>query len=203
VETDSDSEVSMESSTEDSAAVEDRDLGPCADFIACMETVNPASTLARETYGSSGTCWDLPQRQPDHCWEECLNLLGRAGETHPDVEACGGDPTGGEEEPNEDPTYANVQAIFDRDCALGSCHDGTFVPDLRAGEARDSLVNVPSMTAPDGALLVERFVSAQSYLIRKLLGENIGGAQMPFGLPPLPMDEIHLIAAWIDEGAEG
>jgi hypothetical protein len=65
------------------------------------------------------------------------------------------------------------------------------------------LVNVPSMTAPDGALLVERFVSAQSYLIRKLLGENIGGAQMPFGLPPLPMDEIHLIAAWIDEGAEG
>jgi hypothetical protein len=109
-----------------------------------------------------------------------------------------GDPT---DDTTAEPTYANVQAIFDRDCALGSCHDGTFVPNLQPDVALDETIDVVSMTAPDGAVFIARGSAADSYLVRKLTGENIDGVVMPFGLPMLPQAEIDLIRDWIDMGA--
>ena len=43
--------------------------------------------------------------------------------------------------------------------------------------------------------------SAKSYLVHRLLGEG-GEDQMPLDHDPLPVDQVALIRAWIDQGAE-
>jgi hypothetical protein len=51
-----------------------------------------------------------------------------------------------------------------------------------------------------GALLVPGD-SAKSYIVHRLLGEG-GEDQMPLDEDPLPADQVALIRAWIDQGAE-
>jgi hypothetical protein len=43
--------------------------------------------------------------------------------------------------------------------------------------------------------------SAESLLVKKLRGEGIEGQRMPLGEPPLPAEQITMIARWIDQGA--
>jgi hypothetical protein len=112
----------------------------------------------------------------------------------------------------------DIQPIFAQRCG-GGCHlaadDGgggcTDAPaaglSLCADDAWDALVGVPS--GQTGSLRrVEPGDSARSYLLRKLLPATgtggpitgVSGQREPPG-DPLPLDQLHLIAAWIDGGA--
>jgi len=105
-----------------------------------------------------------------------------------------------------------IQPIFDRSCALVSCHTGA-VPaqgqDLTAGVAYSQLVNVPSTEQPK-LKRVNPGHPELSYLVRKIEGgPNISGVLMPNGCPGVPAngaqcltpDEIQAIVVWIKECA--
>ena len=105
-----------------------------------------------------------------------------------------------------------IQPIFDRSCALVSCHTGA-VPaqgqDLTAGVAYSQLVNVPSTEQPK-LKRVNPGHPELSYLVRKIEGgPNISGVLMPNGCPGSPSsgaqcltsDEIAAIVQWITECA--
>ena len=105
-----------------------------------------------------------------------------------------------------------IQPIFDRSCALVSCHTGA-VPaqgqDLTAGVAYSQLVNVPSTEQPK-LKRVNPGHPELSYLVRKIEGgPNISGVLMPNGCPGVPQngaqcltaDEIAAIVQWVTECA--
>ena len=68
------------------------------------------------------------------------------------------------------------------------------------------VVNVPAAEAPKLVRVVPGKPD-DSYLVMKLEGTHIeqggNGAQMPFGAPPLPREDIARIRQWIAEGAKG
>lgn len=102
------------------------------------------------------------------------------------------------------PTLSSIQAnIFDRSCAVPSCHEGPGAPhdlQLTAGNSYGNLVGVASEQT--ALLRVEAGNPDGSYLIRKLEGgPDIVFAQMPRGRDPLPQDEIDAIREWIADGA--
>jgi len=106
----------------------------------------------------------------------------------------------------------DIQPIFNRSCALVSCHTAP-VPaqgqDLTAGVAYSQLVNVRSTEQPK----LERVKPgnpSNSYLVRKIEGgPNISGVLMPNGCPSSPSsgaqcltpDEMAAIVQWITECA--
>jgi glucose dehydrogenase len=94
----------------------------------------------------------------------------------------------------------HVQPIFDRHCV--ACHQGSRSPDLRAGSAHRTLVDVGSSEC--GAVkLVAPGSPSTSYLVDKLRGRATGcfvGSAMPPG-SPLNAAERDLIATWIRQGA--
>jgi len=105
-----------------------------------------------------------------------------------------------------------IQPIFNRSCALVSCHTGA-VPaqgqDLTAGVACGQLVNVSSTEQPRLKRVKPGF-PMDSYLVRKIQGgPNISGVLMPNGCPGVPAngaqcltpDEIQAIVVWIKECA--
>ena len=107
----------------------------------------------------------------------------------------------------------NIQPIFNRSCALPSCHIGP-VPaggqDLTAGVAYSQSVNVPSTQEPRLKRVKPGFPD-DSYLVRKLQGgPHISGAMMPMGCPAIPPpggqclgpDDIPAIIEWIKECAQ-
>jgi hypothetical protein len=120
-----------------------------------------------------------------------------------------GDPTGdGDGDGDGDPLShaADIQPIWDDTC-LTMCHaaGGTAVTILDlSGDAYDNIVGAPS-TQVVGMNLVEPGDSANSYLVHKLRGTQVGagglGAAMPSGSPALPEATIAMIEAWIDAGA--
>jgi len=106
----------------------------------------------------------------------------------------------------------DIQPIFNRSCALVSCHTGA-VPaqgqDLTAGVAYGQLVNVSSTEQPK-LKRVKPGEPNNSYLVRKIQGgPNISGVLMPNGCPGVPAagaqcltpDEIMAIVQWITECA--
>src|SRR5207245_10789734 len=97
----------------------------------------------------------------------------------------------------------DVQPIFNQNCASIGCHAGDFAAqglNLESGKAYQNLVNVPS-TEVTSVIRALPGNSPSSYLVNKLEGTAILGAQMPYGQPPLPAAEIQLIRDWIDQGA--
>jgi len=106
----------------------------------------------------------------------------------------------------------DIQPIFNRSCALVSCHSGA-VPaqgqDLSPGVAYGQLVNVASTEQPR-LKRVKPGDPNTSYLVRKIQGgPNISGVLMPNGCPGVPAagaqclmpDEIAAIVQWITECA--
>jgi len=97
---------------------------------------------------------------------------------------------------------ADVQPIFNQNCAFAGCH-GSASPAqglvLESGKAYQNLVNVPVVEFP-GPIRVVPGNSAMSYLVGKLEGTAFGD-RMPDQLPPLPEAEIQIIKDWIDQGA--
>lgn len=99
-----------------------------------------------------------------------------------------------------DPTLESIQAkVFDVSCATGGCHDSTSAMaglDLSAGNAFNQMVNIPS-TQNLQLNLVQPASPDTSYLIKKLEGTMVVGAQMPKGQPALPQAHIDAIRWWI------
>ena len=106
----------------------------------------------------------------------------------------------------------DIQPIFNRSCALVSCHTGA-VPaqgqDLSPGVAYGQVVNVSSTEQPK-LKRVRPGDPNNSYLVRKIQGgPNISGVLMPNGCPGVPQngaqcltaDEIAAIVQWVTECA--
>jgi hypothetical protein len=122
--------------------------------------------------------------------------------------------------------FAAVQAIFSARCAGSGCHLDAQASDAGGGggclaapaqglslcpaESWTSLIDVASRQV-SALPLVAPGNSARSYLFRKLVPSDARGAAggpLPGTLgqreppgPPLPDDQLRLIARWIDEGA--
>jgi hypothetical protein len=116
--------------------------------------------------------------------------------------ACGGNgssPTAPSAGPTLTATFSSIQSlVFEPRCA--SHHNGSQSPDLRAGSAYASLVNIRSRGS--SLMLVAPGDPEASYLIHKLEGRaGIAGARMPQGGPFLSSADIAVIRSWIQAGA--
>jgi hypothetical protein len=105
----------------------------------------------------------------------------------------------------------NIQPIFNRSCALPGCHLPPTLnggQNLAAGAAYGDTVNVNSTQRP-GLKRIKPGDSNNSYLFRKITGQDISGVLMPQGCPSTPLngaqcltpDEIEAIRTWILECA--
>lgn len=96
----------------------------------------------------------------------------------------------------------NVNTVFTSSCALGGCHDSASSAgglNLSPEAAYDSIVD--RLSNGNGSLaLVEPFNAGDSYLYRKIIGEDISGSPMPIG-SMLDEETISRIGSWILEGA--
>jgi hypothetical protein len=104
------------------------------------------------------------------------------------------------------PVTADFQSIQDNVFTpiCSRCHAGAGAPEglmLDAAHSYNLLVGVASQEVPS----LDRVKPGDpnnSYIIVKLTnGPGIVGAQMPFGLPPLPQATIDAIRQWIANGA--
>ncbi len=105
---------------------------------------------------------------------------------------------------------AAVKTILVDNCATAGCHDvgggGGNSFDIPTDNTwYTDLVNVDAATAPVGGnqIRVVPGSAADSYLINKLTGINIGGSQMPFGGTPLTPGQINTIENWINDIPSG
>ena len=95
--------------------------------------------------------------------------------------------------------FSDVQAVLNNNCAFSSCHAGTQLPNMSAGQAYANLVNQPSFQGDD---YIEPGDPSASYLFRKISGgPNINGVRMPFPGGYLSDTVIDSIGAWISRGA--
>jgi hypothetical protein len=127
-------------------------------------------------------------------------------------------------------SFADVTALFARDCAGAGCHvqvnpavtgggagaarqghapgrGGTAIPasglSLCSRDALDQLLGKGAVEVPR-LIRVAPHDSARSYLLRKLLGAPpvIGHQGTPvFGQPGISLEDLHVLEAWIDSGA--
>ena len=132
-------------------------------------------------------------------WVLALTLL---------ASACGElrTPTQPEDSDDDFPpaTLSRIQSqIFTPTCAVPACH-GTLGPQeqlvLAAGQSYANLVNRRSVQMPSLNRVTPEDPD-NSYLYRKVTGNNIAGDRMPQGSPPLSEDQIRLIRGWIRRGA--
>lgn len=113
--------------------------------------------------------------------------------------------------PSTPPTLsADVQPIFNNNCAFNGCHGGAILEpadrpmDLSAGSSRASTVGVESVQNPGMDRIAPGDPDA-SYLVHKIQGTQAAvggsGSRMPKGLPALAPAEIDIIRDWIEDGA--
>jgi len=94
---------------------------------------------------------------------------------------------------------ANIQAIFNNNCAVSLCHNGIQMPNLSEGVAYINIVNISSSVGLD---YIEPGDTTRSYLYLKITGASgITGARMPQQQLPLSDSDIALIRNWIENGA--
>jgi len=114
--------------------------------------------------------------------------------------------TGGTGGTGGGPVTADFQSIQDNVFTpiCSRCHAGAAAPEglmLDAAHSYNLLVGVTSQEVPS-LNRVKAGDPNSSYIIIKLTnGPGIVGAQMPFGLPPLPQATIDAIRQWIANGA--
>jgi len=104
------------------------------------------------------------------------------------------------------PTFALMQAIFDRNCV--SCHSPGADLVLEAGVAWSNLVSRPApLSESCGGTLVVPGDPDASYIYQKLSSDHpCSGMRMPrgeFGSEPLADCVTALVRAWIATGAPG
>ena len=113
--------------------------------------------------------------------------------------------------PNLEPTFSSIQRdIFDNGDSSGrvaciQCHNavGAFFSglDLRSTVSYGNLVGRPSRGNPSATRVIPGDPQ-NSYLVRKLEGRDIVGAQMPLTPPHLIPGQIAVIRRWIELGAQ-
>lgn len=99
-------------------------------------------------------------------------------------------------------TYAQVQAVFTRECTR--CHGGSGSLNLAASVSYANLVNVAAAGGSCGTSGLMRVVPGNvnnSLLYRKVAATQPCGSSMPRGGPSLPATDIDLIRRWIAAGA--
>ena len=113
---------------------------------------------------------------------------------------CGSDSITGSVPVNiPDSMFSTIQEnVFTPACATSNCHNGSETPNLTAGRAYNSIVNVRSSRSID---FVEPGDADNSYLYRKLTGVGIEGDRMPKGRGSLSAAVIDSIRVWIEDGA--
>jgi hypothetical protein len=98
---------------------------------------------------------------------------------------------------------SDVQPVLTQNCASAGCHSGRRPSEglsLVAGESYAALVNQPSASCSGRVLVVPDDLSA-SYLMDKLLGQNLcSGTRMPKS-GSLPAQDLAAISSWICHGA--
>jgi hypothetical protein len=130
-------------------------------------------------------------------WIAAAAVLGAWGCEHaPPLQAVAG---------GVQPTLSSIQAnIFDRSCAIPTCHEGGGAPlglRLTDGDSHQNLYNQPSGQKA-GAIRVIPDDAGNSYLVQKLEGAaGIAGLPMPRNMSSLPAEEIQAIRDWITNGA--
>jgi len=98
-------------------------------------------------------------------------------------------------------TFSSIQSnVLSTTCAVSGCHNGTQPPNMSGSVAYSNLVNVGNLI---GTLdYIEPNNADNSYLYRKVTGQNIVGKRMPENGPPyLSTAVTDSIKAWIDAGA--
>ena len=96
-------------------------------------------------------------------------------------------------------TYSSIRDnVLQPSCGVSGCHGGSYFPNL-SGNSYNNIVNV---TSSAGIPYIKPGNASDSYLLRKLKGENIYGAKMPYGLPALSQGIIDSIETWINNGAQ-
>lgn len=99
-------------------------------------------------------------------------------------------------------TYAQVQAVFNRECTR--CHGNSGALNLSASVSYANLVNVRAAGGSCGTSGMMRVVPRDvnnSLLYRKVAATQPCGSSMPRGGPSLPATDIDLIRRWIAAGA--
>jgi hypothetical protein len=88
----------------------------------------------------------------------------------------------------------DIVPIFDS-CSGEVCH--SF-----ANGGIASAIDQPSTECCSALKLIEPYHPERSYVLRKLLGQNLcAGAQMPLARTPFPADQTQIVADWICQGA--
>lgn len=98
---------------------------------------------------------------------------------------------------------ADIQPVFNQNCAVSGCHTGGSPPaglNLSSGAAYGNIFLINSTQMPS-LQLINPFDPDNSYLIRKIKGQGISGGRMPFGRTPLGLDIIAKFENWVLEGA--
>jgi hypothetical protein len=104
-------------------------------------------------------------------------------------------------EPDMPVSYeADIQPIFDQNCAGSGCHIQSPTSGVRLSSYQ---FVIASRGAQYGRLIVEPGSAEDSPIIDKISSSDPeNGLRMPFGRAALSATDIGLISKWIDEGAE-
>ncbi|MDX1639792.1 MAG: hypothetical protein R3281_17665 [Balneolaceae bacterium] len=106
---------------------------------------------------------------------------------------------GGGGEIGTEPTFTNVQMIFEQSCGGAGCHIGSPQNGVQL-DGYDNVIN--SEGAQYGELVVQPNDANGSPLVDKIEADPQFGDRMPLGGSPLSQDRITQIREWIDNGAE-
>ncbi|MDZ7714896.1 MAG: c-type cytochrome domain-containing protein [Balneolaceae bacterium] len=110
-----------------------------------------------------------------------------------------GDDGNGDTPPSTEPTFANVQVIFNNNCSGSGCHIG----ERESGVRLDGYNNVmESRGTQYQALIVQPNDADASPIVDKIEPNPDEGSRMPENSSPLSDNEISLIREWINEGAQ-
>jgi len=93
--------------------------------------------------------------------------------------------------------------IFTPRCAFSGCHGGGAPAEgmsLAADLIAANIIGVTSNEQPD-LKRIDPGNPAGSYLLKKVIGTDIVGSQMPLSGGPLSQEQIDRISAWIQDGA--
>lgn len=123
--------------------------------------------------------------------------------------ACGPPPQGDDDDDDDTTieTFADIQTqVFALSCDFATCHGGANPTNGLALDSAqsscDTLVDVDSMQTTKKR--VAPGDSSSSYLVDKLMGQNLGPTDPmppPGGFGPADQHKIDAIIAWIDAGA--
>lgn len=195
------------------ATVEDADTGAVTQTVAVTVSVDDngffsgskkikknlgAGQMMTVTVEPKGA--DLPSKTDVAL---CIDLVKRKADLKSLPDCVGAGDGGGNGDPQA--TLSSIQSdIFTPSCALSGCHSAGSSSaglSLAAGDSFGALVNVASSQVASFNRVTPNNPDA-SYLVKKLRGDNdIQGARMPNGSPPLSAGQLDRIVRWINGGA--